>query len=295
MNIQHCGYVAIIGRPNVGKSTLLNALVGKKISITSRKPQTTRMQIMGIKTQGEQQAVYIDTPGIHTAEKRAMNRYMNRLANAVIADTDVIVFMIAAPRWHAEDEMILEKLASVKTPVILLINKVDLLPEKAQLLPWIEGLSAKYPFAHIVPLCARKMADIERLQSLIFTMLPPGPFLFPIEQMTDKNERFQVAELIREKLLKTTGQELPYSTTVVIESWKKEAKRTVISAIIWVEREGQKAIVIGKNGERLKLIGTQARKEIEHLLDAKVFLHLWVKVKSDWTDNELALQTLGYE
>ena len=291
---EKCGYVAIVGRPNVGKSTLLNCLVGKKISIISPKPQTTRTQILGIKTIGSAQAVFIDTPGIHKAEKRAMNRYMNRLASSVMIDADVIVFMIEALRWTDDDEMILTKLNQTKAPVILLINKVDKVKDKGRLLPFIDGIKAKFNFTQIVPMSAKKIDNVDALEKIIIEYLPENPHFFPAEQMTDKDQSFQVAELIREKLIMATEEELPYSTTVVIESIVDEETIVKIGAIIWVEREGQKPIVIGKNGERLKKIGTLARKDIEKLLGKKVFLRLWVKVKSDWTDNEQVLQGLGY-
>lgn len=290
-----CGFVAIVGRPNVGKSTLLNALIGKKISIISPKPQTTRNQILGIKTTGETQIVYIDTPGLHDAEKRAMNRYMNRLANAVILDADVIVFIIEATRWLSDDELVLKKVMDANVPVILAINKIDKLNDKKDILPLIEKYSAKYHFAHIIPISAKRKENLESLQKTLLNMMPEGPHLFPDEQITDKNERFQVGEIIREKVIRATEQELPYSTTVVVELMKEEGKLVEISAIIWVEREGQKPIVIGKNGERLKTIGTAARKDIVKLLEKKVFLRLWVKVKSDWTDDEKALGSLGFE
>jgi GTP-binding protein Era len=292
---EKCGYIAIIGRPNVGKSTLLNGLIGKKISITSRKPQTTRNQILGIKTIEGTQAVYIDTPGLHQTEKNAMNRYMNRLAESVIADADVVVFMIDAMRWNKEDELVLDKLKKDSAPVILVINKVDLVKDKNLLLPFIETLQTKFPFTNIVPLSARKESNVHRLEKMIMDLLPEGHHLFPDDQITDKSERFQAAEIIREKIILTTGQEVPYSTTVVIEEFKHEEKLLRISALIWVEREGQKPIVIGKNGERLKLIGTAARKDLEKLFNKKVFLQLWVKIKDNWTNNDNFLSSLGLE
>ena len=292
--VSKCGYVAIIGKPNVGKSTLLNALIGTKISIVSPKPQTTRNQILGIKSQDEVQIVYIDTPGLHKAEKRAMNRYMNRLANAVILDANVVVFMMDATRWDEEDERILAKLAEDNVPVILVINKIDKLDDKKYILPLIEKFNAKHTFLHIIPLSARRKENIESLEKILESLMPEGPHLFPDEQITDKNERFQIAEIIREKLIRETQQELPYTTTVVIESMKEVDKLLEINAEIWVEREGQKPIVIGKNGELLKRIGTLARKEIVKLLGRKIFLRLWVKVKSDWTDDEKMLGGLGF-
>lgn len=293
--ISKCGFIAIVGRPNVGKSTLLNIVLQKKISITSDKPQTTRSQVLGIKTVGPIQEVYIDTPGIHNAEKRAMNRYMNRLASSVIVDADIIVFMIDATRWQEDDELILEKIKHSKGPVILAINKVDKLKNKALLFPLIEKLQAKFGFTHIIPMSATSGENIAALESEIIALLPEGPHLFPDEQITDKTPRFQVSEIIREKLIRATGEEIPYSTNVEIESYKDEEKLLSISAIIWVEREGQKPIVIGIGGERLKAIGTQARKDIERLFDKKVFLRLWVKVKDNWTDDDRILKSLGYE
>lgn len=295
MTHTQCGYVAIIGRPNVGKSTLLNCLIGKKISITSPKPQTTRHQILGIKTANNIQAVFIDTPGLHKAERRVMNRYMNRLANAVIDDADVIIFIVEACQWDNDDEVALGKLAQTKAPVILVVNKVDLIKDKSRLLPFIDKLQSLYQFKEIVPLSAKKADNVSALEKIINHLLPENPFFFPEEQLTDKNERFQVAEIIREKLIKETEQELPYTTTVILESMTDEEKLVRINAVIWVEREGQKPIVIGKNGERLKKISTQARKDIEKLLSKKVFLRVWVKVKDDWTDDERALGGLGYE
>ncbi|MCE3238044.1 MAG: era [Gammaproteobacteria bacterium] len=290
-----CGYIAIVGRPNVGKSTLLNELIGQKISIISPKPQTTRHQILGIKTINTVQAIYIDTPGLHPAEQRAMNRYMNRLASSVIPDADVVIFMIEAMRWYNEDDVILEKLRLSKAPIILVINKVDLLKNKSHLLPLIDRLKTQFSFSHIVPLSAKNRDNIATLEKLILPFLPKGPHLFPMVQVTDKDERFQIAEIIREKLIYATSQEIPYSTTVMIESLKLEGNLLTVHGIIWVEREGQKPIVIGKNGERLKKISTQARKDIEKLLKKKVFLRLWVKVKSNWTDNSDLLQGLGFE
>lgn len=287
---EKCGYVAIIGRPNVGKSTLLNQLIGRKISITSPKPQTTRNQILGIKTVGADQAVFIDTPGLHQAEKRAMNRYLNRLASSVIADADVIVFLMDARLWNEDDETVLKKLGDVKAPVILVLNKVDKLKDKERLLPFIDELKSKYDFAKIVPMSAKSEKDVLALQKIIMSLLPENQHFFPDDQTTDKSLSFQAAELIREKVISNTIEELPYSTTVTIDSIEDDPKILKISAIIWVERESQKPIVIGRDGERLKKIGTLARKDIEKNISKKVFLRLWVKVKSDWTDNESILQ-----
>lgn len=290
-----CGYIAIVGRPNVGKSTLLNALVGQKVSITTPKPQTTRTQILGIKTIDEAQAVYIDTPGMHQAEKRAMNRYMNRMASAVMIDADVIVFVIEAMHWKEDDELVLNKLKESESPIILAINKVDKVKDKSKLLPFIEKMSEKGNFSQIIPFSAARKDNIDALEKSIMHMLPESPHMFPEEQVTDKGERFQAAEIIREKLIQATEQEIPYSTTVEVETFKVENNIIHIGAIIWVEREGQKAIVIGKGGALLKRIGTLARKDLEKLFGQKVFLRLWVKVKSDWTDDERVLQNLGFE
>lgn len=296
MNLNsQCGYVAIIGRPNVGKSTLLNALIGKKISITSPKPQTTRHQILGIKTIGTAQAIFIDTPGLHKAERRAMNRYMNKLASSVILDADVVLFMVEALRFNDDDKMILQKLNATQAPVILLINKIDTIKDKSQLLPFMNELKEQYPFKDIFPMSAKKKDNVKALETLIMKLLPEGPHFYPDEQLTDKNEKFQVAELIREKLIQATEEELPYSTTVIVESLENEEAIVKINATIWVEREGQKPIVIGKDGDMLKKIGTLARKDIEKLVGKKVFLRLWVKVKDNWTDNERVLQSLGFE
>jgi GTP-binding protein Era len=276
-----CGYVAIIGRPNVGKSTLLNALVGQKISITTPKPQTTRTQIMGIKTTQDVQALYIDTPGIHENEKREANRYMNRLALAVIDDADVVVFMVEAMRWSDADELVFQKIKDTRAPVILAINKVDLVDDKRELLPFIESCQEKFSFAHIVPFSAKNSDNIHALEKIIFDFLPESPFLFPEDQITDKDDNFQIAEFIREKLIQTTQQEIPYSSNVEIESIKLEKNIYHVHATIWVERDGQKKIVIGKGGALLKLIGTRARKDIQKLLGKKIFLRLWVKVKDE--------------
>lgn len=292
--VSRCGYVAIVGRPNVGKSTLLNRLLGTKVSITSPKPQTTRFQILGIKTQGGAQTIYIDTPGLHQDENSAMNRYMNRLASAVIPDAQVLVFVVEALKWTEEDNLVLSKLKAAKSPVLLVINKIDLLGDKKELLPFLAAVKDKFPFSQIIPVSAERTENLILLQQEIDRLLPEGPHLFPDEQVTDKNLKFQIAEIVREKLIQTTEQEVPYSTTVEIEDWKTEEKRSEISVLIWVEREGQKRIIIGNKGERLKRVGIEARKEIEVLLKQKVFLRLWVKVKEHWTDDDRMLRQLGY-
>ncbi len=295
LDIQKSGYVAIVGRPNVGKSTLLNSLLGEKVSITSPKPQTTRWQVLGIQTRDHAQIIYIDTPGMHKEEKRAMNRYMNRVAASVLSDADVLVFVVDATIWRHEDEIVLKKLQSVDKPVVLVLNKIDLVKDKNELLPLIDKLQSQLDFAAIVPVSAMKRENTTHLEDEIAKCLPEGCQLFPEDQLTDKTVRFQVAEIIREKLIMLTEEELPYATTVEIEQFKEEEKLVEISAVIWVERQGQKIIVIGKKGARLKKVGIQARREIEKMLDQKVFLRLWVKVKENWTDDDKALRGLGYE
>lgn len=298
-----CGYIAIIGRPNVGKSTLINSLLGSKVSITSAKPQTTRFQILGIKTQGAVQAIYVDTPGLHQDEKRAMNRYMNRLASAVIPDADLIIWVIEALKWTADDDLVLKRLKKrsptaegVCSPVLLVINKIDTLADKKQLLPFLDQIKDQFNFAKIIPISAIKAENVADLEKNIADYLPASPHFFSNDQQTDKNLRFQVAEIVREKLIENTAQEVPYAITVEVENWKiVEAQRVDISVIIWVEREGQKRIVIGKKGAGLKKIGIIARKEIEALLKQSVFLRLWVKVKAHWTDDDKALRQLGYK
>jgi len=289
------GYVAIIGRPNVGKSTLINRVMGQKLCITSRRPQTTRHRILGVKTDDESQLIYVDTPGIHISNKRAMNRYMNRAAASSIDDVDVILFVVDGMNWTEEDEHVLERLkTSAKAPVILVINKVDKLEDKEALLPQIEKLSAEFDFANIVPISARKGVNVEQLEDEIRTLMPKGELIFPEDQFTDRSSRFLASELVREQLFRHLGQELPYSITVEIEQFDDEGSMCQIGAVVYVEREGQKSIVIGKKGELLKSVGTDARREMQALFDKKVFLRLWVKVREGWGDNERMLKNLGY-
>ena len=289
-----CGYVAIVGRPNVGKSTLLNRLLGQKISITSHKPQTTRHRILGIKTEPSYQAVYVDTPGLHLNAKKAMNRYMNRAASTSLEDVDLVLFVIEAGHWSEEDESVLQKLRGAKAPVILVVNKVDQIPDKDKLLPFLQSVSEKMQFEEVVPLSAFKGHNIDSLESVVPRFLPQGVALFPEDQITDRSVRFLVAEVIREKLMRRLGKELPYSLTVEIEQFVDDEGMARISALIWVERQSQKKIVIGKGGATLKEIGQQARQDMERMLEQKVFLQLWVKVKEGWSDSERALQSLGY-
>ena len=290
-----CGYIAIIGRPNVGKSTLLNRILGVKLSITSRKPQTTRHQILGVKTTHQGQFIYVDTPGIHSGGKKAINRYMNRAASSVIHDVDVLLFLVQALKWTEEDQMVLDKLADVDVPVILVVNKVDKLADKDALLPFLQDIAARRNFHDVIPLSALKGDNVERLEQCILEQLPENPPVFAEDEYTDRSMRFLAAEIIREKLVRELGQELPYQTTVEIESYKDRENITDIHAVILVEAKGQKAIIIGNKGTRLKNIGTRARKDMEKLLGRKVFLQLWVKVKAGWSDNEQALRSLGYD
>ncbi|MDB6061088.1 MAG: GTP-binding protein Era [Verrucomicrobiaceae bacterium] len=292
--ITRCGYVALVGRPNVGKSTLLNHLLGQKISITSRKPQTTRHRVLGIKTEGDVQIIYVDTPGLHRIEPRAINRLMNQTASQALLDVDVVVFVIDRLRWTEEDEWVLEKLQAVKNPVILALNKIDLLENKEELLPALKKFSEKYPFAEIFPLSALRGHNLDGLEKAITKLLPHNPHFFAEDQITDRSQRFLAAEMVREKVMRQLGEELPYEITVEVESFKLLGRMVEIHALILVEREGQKKIVIGNGGERIKLIGEEARKDMEKMFESKVMLKLWVKVKAGWSDDERALRSLGY-
>lgn len=289
-----CGYVAIIGRPNVGKSTLLNRILGQKISITSRKPQTTRHRILGIHTVADTQIVFVDTPGMHLGGKRALNRYMNKTAAQTLQGVDLAIFVLDGMHWREEDQFVLQSLEHCPCPVLLVVNKVDQIPEKKQMLPHLEDLNTKREFAGIFPLSAKSGENIQALEEAITGFLPERLHMFPEDQITDRSERFLVAEIIREKLFRLSGQEVPYSTTVEIEEFKVKKKVYHISALILVEKEGQKKIFIGKKGEKLKEVGMKARLDIENLVGAKVFLQLWIKVKSGWADDDRALASLGY-
>ncbi|MGK0500105.1 MAG: GTP-binding protein Era [Oceanicoccus sp.] len=291
-----CGYVAIVGRPNVGKSTLLNHILGQKISITSRKPQTTRHRVMGIKTEQDTQTIFVDTPGIHKGDdsEKAINRYMNRAASSTITDVDVVVFMVERGKWTPEDDWVLLQVERADCPVILVINKVDQIKDKTKLLPFLESCSSKMDFAEIIPLSALQGNNLDSLQKSINGYLPIGTHLFPEDQVTDRSSRFMAAELVREKIMRQLGEEVPYSMTVEIEDFKDSGKSLHIHALILVEREGQKRIVIGDKGSRLRLIGQEARLDMEKMFERKVMLKLWVKVKSGWSDDERALRSLGY-
>ncbi|MDI3323108.1 GTPase Era [Pontibacterium granulatum] len=294
---QRCGFVAIVGRPNMGKSTLMNHILGQKLSITSKKPQTTRHQIMGIKTEGDLQVIYVDTPGLHKDDgKKALNRYMNKAASDALRDVDLVVFMVDRTAWTEEDQLVLEKLERARCPVILVVNKIDSLSDKASLLPHLQALSEKMVFAEIMPMSATDGHNVDQLEKVIASHMPKGMHYFPEDQVTDKSSRFLAAELVREKLMRNLGDEVPYGTTVEIEEFKYDEKKklTTISALILVERDGQKRIVIGDKGSRLKTIGRDARLDMERAFDSKIMLNLWVKVRRGWADDERALRSLGY-
>lgn len=291
----HCGYVAIVGRPNVGKSTLLNRILGQKLSITANRPQTTRHRILGVKTMPSSQIVYVDTPGLHLGGKRAINRYMNRAASSSIFDVDIVIFVVDQLKWTDEDENVLSKLQQATVPVFLVINKIDSITIRESLLPHMSKLAKKMSFAQVIPVSAQTGEGVDRVETEVAKLLPEsGPF-FPEDQITDRSERFLAAELVREKLVRSLSQELPYSTTVEIEKFSVENNVRHVHAVIWVEREGQKGIIIGKQGKQLKRIGELARKDMERAFDGKVFLQLWVKVRQGWSDDERALRSLGYQ
>ena len=293
-----CGFAALAGRPNVGKSTLLNALLGQKVSIVSPKPQTTRTRIHGVLTRPGLQIIFVDLPGIHAKQPKAINRYMNRTALASLADSDVNLFVIEALRWTEEDERVLAQLKAAGRPILLLINKVDRAQPRERLLPFIDELSRKADFAEVVPLSALKRSNLDRLPELIASHLPESPHLYPPEQVTDASDRFMAAEIVREKLTRRLQEELPYGLVVEVEGIgvaEDEPGKLIVQAVIWVERTGQKAIVIGKGGELLKEIGREARLDMKRHFGQPVHLELWVKVREDWSDDENALRKFGYD
>lgn len=289
-----CGFVAIVGRPNVGKSTLLNNLLGQKISITSKKPQTTRHQILGIKTIKQAQIIFVDTPGLHTNGKKALNRALNKSSSTALKDADVIVLVVDRNRWTAEDEYVLGKITSSDAVRFLVINKIDILEKKSALLPAIAKIKTLCDFAEVVPVSATDGHNLDALEKLIVAVLPGGELLFPGDQITDRSERFMAMEIVREKLMRQLGNELPYDIAVQIEQFKEDGRLIRIHALILVDRASQKRIVIGQQGAKLKRIGTDARKELEQLFESKVMLDLWVKVRTGWSNDERALQNLGY-
>lgn len=289
-----CGFVALIGRPNVGKSTLTNTLIGQKLVITSRKPQTTRHTILGIKTTQDRQIIFVDTPGFRNTSNTALHRYLNKAASSIVPDVDILLWVVDAKQWTEDDEAVLALLKHIETPTLLILNKVDMIAQKDQLLPLIQSYQEKHNFVDVVPISALKKQNIEGLEKAIAKYLPEHPFMYDKDQLTDRDDNFIFSEIIREKLMRNLGQEVPYSIAVEIELVADDKDLKRICAILWVERKGQKAIVIGKKGETLKRVGQQARIDIEKFINKKVFLELWVKVREDWSDNDKMLQNLGY-
>jgi len=291
---QRCGFVAIVGKPNVGKSTLLNALVGQKVSITSSKAQTTRHRITGLRTVGTTQFVFVDTPGFQTRHGNALNRSLNKTVLGAVADVDVIVFVVEAGNFNLADAKVLSLLPK-NIPVILLANKLDMVHRRAELAPWLRSMQERHPFAEFVPMSAKNAKDVQRFYGIVEKYLPEQPWMYQADELTDRSERFMAAEMVREKLFRLTGDELPYTSTVIIDKFEEEGKLRRIAATIVVEREGHKGMVIGEKGEKLKRIGTEARQELEKLWGGKVFLELWVKVRSGWADDEARVRSFGYE
>jgi GTP-binding protein Era len=290
-----CGYVAVIGRPNVGKSTLINKIIGEKVSIVTAKPQTTRHQILGIETSSKGQILFIDTPGMHVGHKKALNKYMNKAAASAVLDVDLILFIVESLKWNNDDEQALKALKHTTTSVILIINKADLIKNKEKLLPYANQVAQQYGFKEIFYISASKGKGVKDLENKIYQLLPESENFYADDQLTDKSTRYLISELIREQLMLRLHQELPYSLTVEVESYQDKGHIVHIHALIWVEREIQKNMLIGKNGETLKQVGIQARKEIQTLVGKKVHLKLWAKVKSAWADNDRLLQQLGYK
>ncbi len=295
MTTTYCGYIAIVGRPNVGKSTLLNKILQQKISITSRKPQTTRHSILGIQTLDNYQLLYVDTPGIHVGSKKIMNRMMNKTASNVLQDVDVVLFVVEALRWTEEDEYVLEIIARQAASCFLLVNKVDKISDKATLLPWLQSMSARYAFKEVIPLSAKKDIQLDVLQNHLMAYMPAGRHVFADDQVTDRSTKFLCAELLREKIFRMCGDELPYSTLVDIESFKEEPQLIRIHALILVEKDSHKRMIIGNKGSKLKEMATNARIDMEVMLQQKVFLQCWCKVKSGWSDDERLLKHMGYD
>ena len=296
MTDKRCGVIAIVGRPNVGKSTLLNHLLGQKLSITSRKPQTTRNQVLGVRTDGHLQFIFVDTPGLHLGQSKAINQAMNKAASSALNGVDLILFLCDRAKWTEEDEFVMSLIAQQSSPAALVVNKVDLIQDQSTLLPFIEGLSSRFEFDAVLPVSALRSRGLDELVKYLERHVPEGPHLFPEDQITDRSQRFLAAELVREKIIRQLGDELPYAAAVEIESFSEGDRGVLhIHALILVERDGQKKILIGESGDRLKSIGTSARKDMERAFDSKVMLKLWVKVKSGWSDDARALKTLGLD
>ena len=292
---QYCGYVALLGRPNVGKSTLLNHVLKQKVSITSRRPQTTRYNLLGVDTEGDYQALYMDTPGIHGRTTKALNQYMVSNAKAALREVELRVMVIESGRWSEEDDQVLKLLRMHQAPTIAVLSKVDLLDSKTELLPQMQKIDEMGVFKEIIPLCALRNDGVESFRQRVFSYLPEGPHMFEEDEVTDQTERRMVEEIVREKLMRQLGDEIPHSAAVLVERFVVDEKVTEIHADIYVERDSQKSIVIGKAGQRLKLVGSEARKDIETLLQTKVMLHLWVKVRKGWTNSAQSMRRLGYE
>lgn len=291
---KRCGLIAIVGRPNVGKSTLLNALVGQKVSITSDKAQTTRHRITGVRTIDEAQFVFVDTPGFQMKHNAALNRTLNRTVHSVLGDVDLVLYVLEAGRFGLDDAKVLSLLPEDK-PVVMIANKLDAVQRRAELAPWLKSMAERRNFAEFVPLSAKKESDVTRLFKILKPYLPEQGWFYEEDALTDRSEKFLASEIIREKLFRLTGDELPYTSTVVIDKWEDEGELRRISASIVVERDAHKGMIIGSGGERLKRIGSEARQELEHLMQGRVFLELWVKVRSGWADTEERVRTYGYE
>lgn len=289
-----CGFVAVVGRPNVGKSTLVNRIVGRKLSITSSRPQTTRHRILGVVTSDTSQIVLVDTPGMHRGRRRALNRYMNRVATKALVGVDLVAMVVEATGWTPDDDPVMERVVEEAAPTVLVVNKIDRVRCREAILPLLGDAARRHDFSAIVPVCARTGENLNRLESVVESRLPIGPPVFPQEQFTDRSERFLVTEIVREKLIRRLGQELPHRLTVDIERLVEREGRTEINALVWVERKQHKAIVIGRNGGRLKDAGTAARLEISRMLGRPIHLEIWVKVRAGWSDDELALPGLGF-
>jgi len=288
------GIVAVVGRPNVGKSSLVNALVGRKVSIVAPKPQTTRHRIQGVLHAAGDQVVFVDTPGMHRQVRRALNRFMNETAGGALADVDLILFVVEAGRWTDEDEAVLARLKAAAAPVALVLNKVDKISDKNALLPMIEHAAGQHGYAFVMPLSASKGDNLDTLRGELLQRMPDGPPLYPPDQISDHDAGFMIAEMVREKLMRALGQELPYAVTVTLDKLEREGALVKAETTIWVEREGQKKIVIGEDGVMLKRIGSAARRELEALQGGRLYLRLWVKVKDNWTDDPAALKRFGY-